>query len=924
MSTDGAERSVTVVVADGGPPTLRMYEVLDGWAAQNLLHDFLLVETKSWAAGKTTTASRISGGEPIDVNLLASIARGSYDVVRLLAVTVVGHDPVEPEELTLAGDRVAMLLQTYLAEGKQRLVRINLVVPSSEPSSLSKSLLRASWDVNVVASPEDRASDDQAAAMVTDHQGLYEHAALAAATAGALWAGMAEGPFDTRRQESGSGSPAAVVARSFARVVLGGGLIPRVLSRVFELRATSPLMVARAAGGRVAPHPADVVHRCTEVLLAEAGGGELNFTKSEPKVKAQTQATSLWRAVAAMFRFVYRRMMSHPREQAEKLQVRLTEGLERFVQRATYGADSTVSTTYRGLPRDGDGKRTVPPDAVGAARATAQHILAEMAATSAPHASPRLWRELRQVSFGLLDGGDLPSYAEFKAGDREIVTDPSYIAPVPAETTFRPEVPDFLRSHAAVRGGVRECDPAQATMLGDWLEEQRIALGADEGAAEKAALVDTAIEQLAEWRTRRENTLVWAVPARCLASLNAATASLTENLRLVASGPGTENTAAEDRAYRRMCRWWTFFAVLGALTVGWAVGSRVLGSPESAEPFRFGHHNVWALSAAGTAVAFLGWWVTFFLYQRRLFQLAGRFNKALAAYENAVYAAEHDAREVVRLASVYDQARDWGEIVAWMVHRPEGPSVPSERPDGTKVPQGCFAAGFAEGRSTPDSETTAGAKVANVVFARGWLTNLYEQYKVAILDRYQRGRGLDPKLTTADPDSDIADPSRLPVLKGLQDGTEAAEWQQDVRRHVEDQLAVTNPDDLFPEVRLSAGSGDRTITAAEFLADLLPGDPVSDLIHTGWSVLGLQNRGNRVAESNVWTPPASIRSAEQVRARSTTPVRSRTDAYCIQAVRVDLADPAPYEWLAGFGDGRGTRLDDGPDDTGPAPDPDVY
>jgi hypothetical protein len=81
---------------------------------------------------------------------------------------------------------------------------------------------------------------------------------------------------------------------------------------------------------------------------------------------------------------------------------------------------------------------------------------------------------------------------------------------------------------------------------------------------------------------------------------------------------------------------------------------------------------------AAVALTLLVWllgslWV-FVRFQRHVFQLLYRYNRTLWAYRNALQAAVHHGHEVVRLASLYEQLRDWAEIIAWMIHRPEDPA----------------------------------------------------------------------------------------------------------------------------------------------------------------------------------------------------------------------------------------------------------
>ena len=333
-------------------------------------------------------------------------------------------------------------------------------------------------------------------------------------------------------------------------------------------------------------------------------------------------------------------------------------------------------------------------------------------------------------------------------------------------------------------------------------------------------------------------------------------------------------------------------------------------------PGRSGATAWWNRSGAeteqvATAVAFLllfwlgGSLLAFMRFQRRVFQLLYRYNEAIWAYRKALEEAEHHGQEVVRLASLYEQLRDWAEIIAWMIHRPEGPPARAGKrsdPFGDTVHP--LALRLAVGQATPTSLTRVSATAARSLFARGCLGALYTRYAQQVMSELKLERGLDENAPGFDPDAEIADPKREPLLQAIREGRPAEGWRTEARADVTGQLAASDPHELFPRV-VVAGEHPGELPANDFLAELLPSTDDDQwrqsLVPSLWSPTAHINRIHEIAEAAVWVPAGlAVPPASALVPQPTEEGSSASGSYTIQAVRVDVTADCPFDQLSIF------------------------
>jgi hypothetical protein len=307
-------------------------------------------------------------------------------------------------------------------------------------------------------------------------------------------------------------------------------------------------------------------------------------------------------------------------------------------------------------------------------------------------------------------------------------------------------------------------------------------------------------------------------------------------------------------------------------------------------------------SACAGALSWLGgWFLAFLWYQRRLMFLEHRQAVAMRSYLNDLEAAEHEAREVVRLTSLYEQLRDWAEIIAWTIHRPEGPTVahPAALTRSDEPPPGPIAMRCAWVEPSTDMVAQAAARLAKNVLAPGWLSGLYAQLAQRSMHALKLAGGANRADPNPDPDRVLSHPSpRGRLLRDLEAGRFAGEWLAEVRGQAAALVDATALDELFERIE--------DVAPDRFTFEILPRGAASS--RSEWFTTSL------------WTPPARVAGAGRVKETMIWGPRSwavPSDAISegvswqsncllhgtettIGVIRVDISDPHGYDELALF------------------------
>ena len=386
-------------------------------------------------------------GEGEQQDLFTLIAVRRIDLLRIVVLQLLPYgEPPDPELLGV-GVRVAELVKGLLPRdvtvahgGGTALVRANLLVPGTGAGEISQELLAAGWEVNAIASPEDRPDLDQASVFVRTDVNYHAHAVAAVACIGGLWPGVPQGAFDDVEVDSTLGGTDLVVFRPSARVLLGDEL-PRQLAD-----AAIDLVQDPAGHGASAFVPWAAAAQTPDELVATAHAelvaqGEWARDELGELERAPQPEMSIGEAFGDLARFEGRLVLAAGRV----IRNTATRWVENTATQATAGSDGRY--VVRVEPRTPDQLLMLAQERLDEQAVTLQSGLLEREAVKVQPPLPSTWAELRQLCFGLVDGSVLPAgyTTPERASTREILP-PSAIVPHPEDTSPQPTAPSFALS----------------------------------------------------------------------------------------------------------------------------------------------------------------------------------------------------------------------------------------------------------------------------------------------------------------------------------------------------------------------------------------------------------------------------------------------------------------------------------------------
>jgi hypothetical protein len=344
-----------------------------------------------------------------------------------------------------------------------------------------------------------------------------------------------------------------------------------------------------------------------------------------------------------------------------------------------------------------------------------------------------------------------------------------------------------------------------------------------------------------------------------------------------------------------------------------------------------------ALLVAGAGLlAWTGGAVLAGLAVDRLLARLGQLHQEAAAIQlHATRAVEHNAHEVVRVASLYIELRDWATVVGLLV------SVADQRPARAGVPDGgpvpppdSLALRFGAGRETTASSARLEAEGVRVLFEPGWLSRLYEASRDEAVATLQRAAASGSRSIARDPDVDVRGTTRRGLAELLEGGLGHRVWTSMARARLSAELAGQPVSELFPLVQtldLAQVVGEPETTApapqelatAIFLGEILPatGDGVgpSSFTPSLWRASARASGAPQVRESVLWGSALPVPVRDGLRVRP-LPSQIIEGAFVSVTLRLDVAGEIGHGQLTLFAgaDDRGLPPPDAWDPVGAA------
>lgn len=461
MAEQRPQDSLTSVLLPSGQHGQECLSVARSWAREGLLKRALWIPTEnvqpSAFGGMQANGILLDPGQEKSLDALTVLSRSRLRTLTVVILQICDPDkPVDDAQL----DAAALLEAALRSARPQALVpadatdpvEVFLVNLLTGPTGLAgvpfDQVTGRSFDVNLVASPEDRRAADQMDRFVRPADNLDSWAMAQCATAGGLWSGMQLGPWEIIR---GRGEDSALSQgdfvqplRGFTRIVTSAPTARRALATAMNELRFAPENILMANHLVPVSDPQPYIDRTLEAF-DHVDGGRIRYATPTPTPSPDKQRVGFFGALGEFFGFSAREIAKVPvfvfRRTKARVSARTTATLS--------GGDGHMVVYAGGESPDLD----VYLADFERQSIEAQYTLADMEG-GVPPAAPELWRTLRATSFGLLDGSAIPEPipTPIVADQRVVLPSTTLVAPPPVAWRPDPEAPYPLTQQAGMEG----------------------------------------------------------------------------------------------------------------------------------------------------------------------------------------------------------------------------------------------------------------------------------------------------------------------------------------------------------------------------------------------------------------------------------------------------------------------------------------
>jgi hypothetical protein len=323
---------------------------------------------------------------------------------------------------------------------KRRFNKINLVVaPTELQHGFKKEIYEEGWQINVIASPEDRANPWSGDAFVRDDAKFVNFALMHVATVAGLWHGLPIGTFETFLRES-SAQVSIWVSRIFVSGILTDGLVRRISAKILNEVADVGLSATESHDFTTEgtyPIPENEIKTYVDQMIKETLSFDDNLlTYARPK-EFDELAKSRWYEfdqIKSFFKFSKDKIFAMPRWTWLWLRRKVGKALTRKFQgeegQAVVGIEDESLYDFR------DRMLTAQINRITEISDEAKKALISPISTTARRTPTQIWQKIRKLVFGMLDGGNLTEYGIKPKDDvgvpvfskvTDVIQDPNFV-----------------------------------------------------------------------------------------------------------------------------------------------------------------------------------------------------------------------------------------------------------------------------------------------------------------------------------------------------------------------------------------------------------------------------------------------------------------------------------------------------------------
>ncbi|MFN8018027.1 MAG: hypothetical protein U0P45_07870 [Acidimicrobiales bacterium] len=632
-------------------------------------------------------------------------------------------------------------------ERNQLLEVLNVVVPAAAHASVPRHLhsfgphVAANPDGwrNVMVAPEVQETSRQAVVPVTPDEGYVAHVAASLLTMLGGWAGATWDPeVPAYRQDEWT------VLRSRSRALIAPELPVRILGRVG--RTGSRIPISDKVDFEIFPEPDQAVRLAKDELIARhkltrEAFADVGYRPPQRKVSLREFFRILWAWLTHRLPEIVKGIVDERvRDIRNKADAVVNAAL-------SLDADSDIKVQLFGTDED---EEPLDPDAADTPEKKEriwQFLRPE----------PALWNEVRSISFGFVDGGDVPpprlQRMLGEGNQRYVLGDRTWVVPPPGIPMWEP--PRFLEVLPTAPG------PTNRVVDVDWANawervfEELIPDEEVEDPSERELDIVKAKVLFDAARERARRSLLWVLGEHLTQQreeIDAHLAKLREELAdaLDPEGEHEQKIAEEGRRSKRraLLRFILSVIVLAGLAAGgwWAIGALALTGLVLAV--------AWTVVVVVVLVGFIrslwrcvyGW----FLADHKMFWLRkGR----VQVLEEAIAFDQLQQRRFRYLCAAF---KDWADIISTLCfnpfRQPQPPKVRRVRHPELGLP---VSHQVAEGYTTAPRLDGVVSAVASQLITPGWLSITFESARTYAVEEHKirtRGGAFEPDLDRATTD----------------------------------------------------------------------------------------------------------------------------------------------------------------------------
>lgn len=449
--------AISVILLPSGASGQEILEVAKFWTAQKLLSRAIWVQPENITKfdNKPPVVSGLIFGldeqqeiKQISIDLFEELAREQIKIVRFVVIRYLKEDHLFDQ----LQDSHADLLAEYLNNSiplessklgttveKIRFNKINLVVaPTELQHGFKKEIFEEGWDINVIASPEDRTNPWSGDAFVREDNRFVNFALMHLATVAGLWNGLPIGTFETFLRETSV--PGMVwIPRIFVSVIMTDGLTRRVSANILQElldvdSSTIDANVSLASGTYQIPENQikEYVDLMTKLTLEFDENLLQYFRPAELDDPAKVRWYEL-EQIKSYLKFSKDKISAIPKWMwlwlRRKFGQILTKKFQGDEGQAVVGIADESSYDFR------DRILLDQMNKISTISEEAKKALISPISLNSTRAPNEIWHKIRQLVFGMLDGGDLSKFGILPKDNgvpvfakvNDVIQDPNFI-----------------------------------------------------------------------------------------------------------------------------------------------------------------------------------------------------------------------------------------------------------------------------------------------------------------------------------------------------------------------------------------------------------------------------------------------------------------------------------------------------------------